>query len=129
MKNLKTLLLATAATVALPLSAAQYVFVPGNDRLETKICIAVAENNLIKYKHKVRLLSTKRRPDYDVVANTLQCNDQSLASFALKYEADRTAAFISRSLEHEVIIRREISEAKESSKSLADDEIIYVTVN
>ena len=129
MKNLKTLLLATIATVALPLSAAQYVFVPGNDRLETKICIAVAENKLIEYKHKVRFLSTKRIPIYKTVANTLRCNDKSLVNFALKYDADRTAAFISRSLDHEVIIRREISAAGESAKSATEDKIIYVTVN
>jgi len=129
MKSLKTLLFAVVAIVALPVSAAQYVFVPGNDSLETKICIAAAENNLMRYKHKVRLLSTKKTPTYRVVANTLRCNDTSLAKFALKYDADKTAAFIGRYVDHEVIIRREISAASESSESVADDEIIYVTVN
>lgn len=129
MKNLKKLLLATAATVALPLSAAQYVFVPGNGSLETKICIAAAENNLAKYKHKVRLLSTQKAPTYRVVANNLRCNEKSLAKFAMTYDAEKTAAFINRFADHEVIIRREISATSESSKSAADNEIIYVTVN
>lgn len=129
MKNLKTMMLATVATLAFPLSAAQYVFVAGNDSLETKVCIAAAENNLTKYKKKVSLLSTKRTPTYRLIANTLRCNDKNVANFASHYGANKTAAFIGRYTDHEVIIRREISAASESSIPVADDEIIYVTVN
>lgn len=131
MKNLKPFLLASLAVAVLPLSAAQYVFVPGNDRLETKVCIAAAENNLSKYKSRVRLLSNQKKPQYRVVARKLTCNDQNLASFARQYNADETASFISRYSNHEVIIRREISHINEQliTPELDSDKVIYVTVN
>ncbi len=130
MKNLKTLLLAIAATTALPLSAAQYVFVPGNTSVETKICIAAAEDNLSKYKSMHRLLSSKRSV-YSIVANQLKCNDENVASFAKHYDANRTANFINRFTDPSVIIRREISDVGRQSivPNMGDDEIVYVTVN
>jgi hypothetical protein len=131
MKNLKSITLAIVATVALPLSATQYVFVPGDNSLGTKICIAAAENNLPKYKRQVRLTSVKKVPDYRIIANTLTCNDQNLARFAMQYQANKTAAFINRYSEHEVIIRREVSDASNVLESVVedDDKIVYVTVN
>ncbi len=131
MKNLKTLMLTIVATTALPLSAAQYVFIPGDNSHGTKICIAAAENNLPKYKRKVNLATVSRIPEYRTIANTLRCNDQSLASFAMQYEANKTAAFINRYSQHEVIIRRELSDISHPpvASELNDDKIVYVTVN
>ena len=130
MKNVKTLLIAIAATTALPLSAAQYVFVAGNDSLETKVCIAAAENDLGKYKKATRALSLNKSI-HKTVANDLSCNDQSLVGFARRYNADKTAKFVGRYTKHDVIIKREISDANSSAKSdsLEDDKIVYVTVN
>jgi len=128
MNNVKTLLLAACVTTALPLSAAQYVFVAGNDSMETKLCIAAAENNLKKYKKTARAFSLNKSV-HQVVANKLSCNDQNLASFAWKYGAADTAGFIGRYTESGVIIRREISDASKSTNSALDDQTIYVTVN
>ncbi len=133
MKKTKILLLAVVAAAALPLSAAQYVFIPGNSSIETRLCIAAAENNLGKYKRTARLLSS-RKTVHQMVAKKLSCNEQSIGSFAQLYDADRTAAFIGKYSKHEVIIRREISDVSDVNSKVAlkdqdDDRIIYITVN
>lgn len=129
MKKTKYLLLATIAASALPLSAAQYKFVPGNDRVETQICIAAAENNLSKLKNK-SLAMSRNAGIFRTVAKKLTCNNKSIADFAFKYDADKTVKFLDRYSTHDVKIRREISENK---KRLEENEtnperIVYVTV-
>ncbi len=129
MKKIKYLLLSAIAASALPLSAAQYVFVPGNDRIETQICIAAAENNLSKFKNKAQALS-RNAGIYRKVANNLTCNDKSLADFAFQYDANKTVKFLDRYSKHNVKIRREISENKKRFKENESnpERIVYVTV-
>ncbi|MEP1742448.1 MAG: DUF3718 domain-containing protein [Kangiellaceae bacterium] len=129
MKKIKYLLLATIAASVLPLSAAQYVFVPANDRIETQICIAAAENKLSKFKHKAKALS-RDSGVYRTIAKKLTCNEQPIADFAFQYDANKTVKFLDRFTGHDVKIRREISENK---KRLEENEtnperIVYVTV-
>lgn len=129
MKKIKYLLLSAIAASALPLSAAQYVFVPGNDRIETQICIAAAENNLHKFKSKSLALS-RNAGIYRTVAKKLTCNNKTVADFAFKYDANKTVKFLDRYSEHDVKIRREISENKRLLESTESDpeRIVYVTV-
>lgn len=126
MKNIKTLLVAIAAAAALPLSAANYVFIAGNDTTETKLCIAAAEDNLKRYKKTARALSMKKSI-HRTLAEKLDCNDQSVLAFAQEYDAHSTAGFISRYSKEQVIIKREVSEVAKAS--IDDGKTIYVTVN
>lgn len=129
MKKMKYLLLTMVAVSSLPLSATQYVFVPSNDRIETQICIAAAENNLSKFKNKVLALS--RKPSiYRAVARKLTCNNQSIADFAFKYDANKTVKFLDRHSQHDVKIRREISAAKKLFEANENslERIVYITV-
>lgn len=129
MKKIKNLLLATIAATALPLSAAEYVFVPANDDIETKLCISAAENKLHKFKRQAGLVSHTHTV-YRTIAENIQCNDKSIADFAFQYDADKTLKFLDKYRNHDIEIRREISALKES-KNLNDadsDKIVYITV-
>lgn len=130
MKNTYKLALATLVFTAVPASAAQYVFVSGNNSAETKICIAAAKGNVHRYKISAKSLSNRANVQ-QLIANKLTCNEQHIAEFARQYGAVKTANYISRYAKHGIIIKREISEVSGVSKPIAsiDNEIIYVTVN
>ena len=128
MNKLKSLLITTIAATALPLSAANYVFVAESDTLETRLCIAAAENNLKKYKNTAKLLS-RSSIIHKTLAQDLTCNDQGVANFAYQYDANKTLKFIDRFAEHDIEIRREISQLKEANKESENGEqIVYVKV-
>jgi hypothetical protein len=129
MKKFKYLLLATIAASALPISAAQYKFIPANDRVETKICIAAAENNLAKFKSQAMALS-RNVGVYRTIAKKLTCNDKTIADFAYQYDANKTLKFLDRFSQHSVDIRREISEHRKLQQANENDKqrIVYITV-
>jgi len=124
MKNAKILILAIAATAALPLSAAEKKFVATDDSIETKICIAAAKNNLRQYKRTVDSLS-HRKSIQRKVANKLLCNDENVYGFAKRYQADKVAGYLSRYVKHEVTVKRELSDRIQKSES----EIISVSAD
>ena len=135
MRNIKKLLAGITLLAALPLGATNYVFVAGNDNLDTKLCIAASQDNLSKYKRVARTLSPNRlehrmlshKIHKDLAAN-LQCNNQSVLAFARQYQADKSAKFLSGYSEHEVLINREVSQVSEADLNI-DDSTVYVLVN
>ncbi len=129
MNKIKTLLIASLALSALPLSAAQYKFVPANNTIETHLCIAAAENNLSKFKNKAMALS-RSAGVYRVITRKLTCNDKSIADFAFTYDANKTVEFLDRFRKHDVQVRREISEHKKlrDAKDSGKERIVYVKV-
>jgi len=130
MNKVKILLLTSIAAIVLPSTAAQYVFVAGNNSLETRACIAAAENKLLKFKRTAKLVAP-RGNSFRKVVNLLKCNDKSLADFTYQYDADKTLKFIDRFSKHDVLIRREVSEVKrvENAAEKDSDRIVYVKVN
>ncbi|MBV1911670.1 MAG: DUF3718 domain-containing protein [Kangiellaceae bacterium] len=128
MKKVTYLLLSTLAAATLPLSAAQYVFIAGDDSVETRLCIAAAENKVMKFKNTARLVSSSKSINRKI-ARKLKCNDQTIADFAYQYDAYRTVKYLDRYLDHDVQIRREISEAKKTNIPTEQDQVVYVEVN
>jgi len=135
MKNIKKSLAGLALLVALPLGATNYVFIAGNNNLDTKLCIAASQDNLSKYKRIARALSPNRLEHrmlshkiHTHLAANLQCNNQSVLAFARQYDADRTSSFLTRYSEHEVLINREISQLSPVGQNI-DDATVYVLVN
>jgi len=117
MNSTKKLFAGLALLAALPLSAANTIFVAGNSHLESKLCIAAAQDNLGKYKRVARVLSPNRL-EHRLLAHkihrhlteSLNCNGQDVVAFSKRYKADRMSKFLSRYSEHQVLINREISQ-------------------
>ncbi|WNC69373.1 DUF3718 domain-containing protein [Thalassotalea nanhaiensis] len=70
--------------------ASQYKFVATDKDPNTKICIAAAENNLLRYMRLVK----HHGFTYQVIADHLKCNEQNIADFAYSFSSTRTAKFI-----------------------------------
>lgn len=99
-KNLKLislpLLFASSAACSIASAHENVSFDPGDKSYETKICIAAAENNLLKYKRAIDSLSPRKNRAVlnRVVAEKLKCNGMSVGEFALTNRADKTAQYI-----------------------------------
>jgi len=117
MKNLTKTLIGVTSLLALPAMAGQTSFDAGDDRIETQICIAAAENNLGKYKRTVEKLS-KRRNIHSIVANKLSCNNESIADFAYTFNADKTANFLANYSKHKITIKREVSSKQSTNRKI-----------
>ena len=133
MNSTKKLFTGLTLLAALPLSAANYVFVQGNNHLESKLCIAVAQDNLAKYKRVARVLSPNRLEHrqlahkiHEHLTESLNCNGQDVVAFSKLYKADRMSKFLSRYSEHEVLISREIGQLSKPTQN-PDNSTIYAT--
>ena len=120
MKFAKYVLIPALATVALSAAATTYVFVPANDRVSTKLCVAAGNNKVSTYKHVEDMSRLSSR----YITNKMTCNDQDIVSFSTRYGAMKTAAYINRHNKHRVTISDLASAAKQNNS----DEVIFVTV-
>ena len=120
MKITKYLLIPALATVALSAAATTYVFVPANDRISTKLCVAAANNKVSTYRN----VEDMSRLSSQFITNKMTCNDQDIVSFSAKYGAMKTAAYIDRHNKHRVTI----TDLASAIKPKNSDEVIFVTV-
>jgi len=74
--------------------AQEYKFVAAGPGLATKLCVHAANNNRAGVKHVMKMLYDNRSTT--LVANTMRCNDLSIAQFAHKYEAKDTFKYLNR---------------------------------
>lgn len=77
--------------------AAEYEFIADDNKTETKICIAAATDNSAVMKSKLRKLSQRGTAlSFRSFVNTIQCNDQFIANFALNYNAENTFEYLDK---------------------------------
>jgi len=117
MKKLTKTLIGLTSLLALPTMAGQTTFEAGDNRIETQMCVAAAENKLGKYKRMVDSFSS-RKNIHSIIANKLTCNSQPIANFAYSYNADKTAEFLSNFSKHRITIKREVSSMQSSNRKI-----------
>lgn len=134
MNQFQSALIFIASTLTLAANASETKFVAGDKTLETQICVAAVQNNILKYRQSVRKISNFQplpRHNHKIIANRLTCNDQNIASFARSFGAEDTARYISRYLIRRVDVSRDlaISRSDEDSLNQKEPETIIVTAN
>ncbi|TQV72090.1 DUF3718 domain-containing protein [Aliikangiella marina] len=112
MKLLKLSVLAVGLAGTSVAMAGSQQFIAGDKTKETAMCIAAASNNVQDYKSLVenyRTTSLVKVRDHQLFANKLTCNDVNIAKFARQYGAEKSAKFISKYLDQNILIRQDIA--------------------
>lgn len=90
MNILKLMSLVLFLLFAVNANSTQYKFVAGDNSFSTKVCVLAGSDD------KARLSRSKGYPNDSgrLIANTVRCNDMTIASFAKKYQAMNTFKYL-----------------------------------
>jgi len=107
-------------------SATQYKFVAGDDSFATKMCIYAGSDNKSRLRRAKEFSFDTPRS----IANTIQCNDMTIARFAKKYHAMNTFKYLNRLTRvslREYDTKVEIKDVTAATSTSSDDvQVIYV---
>lgn len=92
MNILKLMSLVLLLFFATNVKATQYKFVAGDNSFATNACVLAGSDD------KARLRRSKDYSNYTPrdIANTIQCNNMTIASFAKKYQAMNTYSYLNK---------------------------------
>ncbi len=77
--------------------AAEYQFVAVDNKSTTKVCMAAVTDNTEVMKSKLRMLSRRGTAlTFRSFVNTIHCNEQFIANFALSYNAENTFEYLNK---------------------------------
>lgn len=92
MKSLKLTLIAVSISAVASTHAITYKFVANNNTPETELCVLAGNNEKSKLKHIMNQYSKSNR----YIANSIQCNNMLIGSFASRYEAGDTSNYLNK---------------------------------
>ncbi len=104
----------------------QYKFVATDNSFATKVCVFAGSDN----KGKLRRAKQFSFDNGRAIANTVRCNDMSIASFAKKYHAMNTFNYLNKRTKSSLRIydtKVEVQDITTAANHSSDDvQIIYV---
>ncbi|QYK04859.1 DUF3718 domain-containing protein [Shewanella zhangzhouensis] len=116
------LLLGLTATA----SATEYRFIAADNSPETLMCVAAGSNKLTKLRMQIAESNSSARYH----ANSIRCNDKSIAQFAYSYGADKAYDYLaSHSREQNRVIENVTIKDLSAAASPNSDEIVYIQVS
>jgi hypothetical protein len=93
MKNITSLSLILFCC-SINIYAAELEFIADNNKNTTKVCMAAVTDNTKVMINKLRRLSGGTGLKFLTFINLIQCNNQFIGNFALKYNAQNTFAYL-----------------------------------
>ncbi len=133
MNKILSLLLTAVTLSAVAFNAAaakKYIFVAMDNSLATKTCVAAGNDDkrqLKKHIRKFTIQTGKNRPVREV-ANSLYCNNMFVASFAKKYNAFNTHAYLNRYTKAKNRDKTHTYIKDITARNNQPDEIVYINV-
>ncbi|ABM01438.1 DUF3718 domain-containing protein [Shewanella amazonensis] len=116
------LLLGLTATAG----ATEYRFIAVDNSPETQMCVAAGSNKVTKLRMQFNEASGS--PRYH--ANSIRCNDRSIAQFAHAYGADKAYDYLaSHSRDKNRVIESVTIKDLSAAASQNSDEIVYIRVS
>lgn len=119
------LVLTNIALFATAQGSTKYIFKAADNSLNTKICVAAANDNLVGLKKTSRL----DRFGIKNITRHLKCNDQDVTNFAATYDAYNTTLYLSKMAPEKYKVNLsqvEITDLARNSSS-EHSQIIYVS--
>ncbi len=129
MKTFSTLSLMVLLGYAMNVNATEYQFEAADSSNKTKLCLAAVSNNKAALRYQLRHMRLPHQSTRTIV-NSVACNDQIIANFAITYHAEDTGAYLNKftAKKYKKQQPKVIIEDIATAKPLVDNEKVVVVL-
>lgn len=131
MNTYRILSLLALAGLTAQVHATEYRFVADDAGTETRLCLAIAENDLDGLRREMRKLRQSPHHQVKDLVNSIRCNDELPAQFAHRYDAPATFSYLYRltdSVHRDQVPHTSVEELTQEESSSEPTAVVMVHV-